>query len=109
MARRLALVMALVTALVMALAAPLCAQAPQADATVPLFTVMAAAAALSDPAGPYTTPLAKQLRQDLGSKELPSLVEIRRFLSTLKGSLPVAEQNDPLRSYSRLVSFALVM
>lgn len=96
-------------ALVTALAAPVCAQAPQADATLPLFTVMAAAAALSDPAGPSTTPLAQQLRKELTGKDLPSLVEIRRFLSTVKGSLPVAEQNDPVRSYSRLVSFALVI
>lgn len=94
-------------ALVMALAftAPLHAQAPQADATLPLFTVMAALnVAASGPGspGPYNSPLGRQLQRDLAGKALPSVEELRRFYASHR--LP-----DPVKDYSRYVSFALVI
>jgi tetratricopeptide (TPR) repeat protein len=99
---------------------PLPAQGPQADASLPLFTVIAAAVAADDKGEVYTSPLAQQLRKDLaaesggavgpdgaggskgepgpdGGKEIPSVSEIRRFLALNKAD------------YTKLVSFALVI
>jgi hypothetical protein len=73
------------------------AQGPQADASLPLFTVIAAAVAADTNGAVYTSPLAQQLRKDLAGKEIPSLDDIRRFLVLNKAD------------YTRLVSFALVI
>lgn len=73
------------------------AQAPQADASLPLFTTIAAAVMADDKGEVYTSPLAQQLRKDLAGTNIPSLDEIRRFIATNKAD------------YTRLVSFALVI
>ncbi len=82
---------------VLCCAGALWAQTPQADATLPLFTVMAAINAASDADGPYTSALSKQLRQDLAGKDIPSIKELRRFLTHAPAE------------YTHLVSFALVI
>src|SRR5256885_1075942 len=82
---------------VLAAAAPLLAQGPTADASLPLFTVIAAAVMADTNGAVYNSPLAQQLRKDLAGKELPSVEEIRRFMALNKAD------------YTRLVSFALVI
>jgi tetratricopeptide (TPR) repeat protein len=77
--------------------APLMAQGPQADATLPLFTMMAAASLASGDTGPYQSELSKQLRKDSAGKDLGSVGDIRRLLNNAKAD------------YTRLVSFALVI
>lgn len=89
-------------AVLLAVAAPLWAQGPQADSSLPLFTVMAAVNAATEGFRPYSSPLSAQLRRDLEGKKLPSAEELRRFLAANRTS-------DPLRDYSRYVSFALVI
>src|ERR1022692_4381527 len=73
------------------------AQGPQADASLPLFTVIAAAVAADTDGAVYTRPRARQLRKDLAGTDIPSLDEIRRFHALNKAD------------YTRLFSFALVI
>ncbi len=94
--------------LAVALAAvSLAAQAPRtvtpeasADATLPLFTVMAAVNAAAD--APFNNAQARQIRQDVLDKKPPSLEDLRRFWAEHKLA-------DPIRNYSRYVSFALII
>ncbi len=87
----------------LAVAQPLGAQTPQADATLPLFTVMAAMSAASEgTTPPFNSPLGQQLRRDLAGREVPSLGELRSFEAA-------HHLADPGKEYSRYVSFALLV
>ncbi len=73
------------------------AQGPTADASLPLFTVIAAAVMADSDGKVYTSPLAQQLRRDLAGKEMPSVDDLRRFMALNKAD------------YTKLVSLALVI